>query len=149
MKDVENLSIMEKAIHVARVPMFQDLAVDEIARLAAETVETEYEAGETIGMDHAAGHSFHILIEGACETRAGDAIMRRFEAPDVFGLPSMLDIEDADNVAVTVIEKARALRVQKTDFEILLADYPQISLGLLRKLVRIVMELTKRVEGHQ
>ncbi len=149
MKDVENLSIMEKAIHVARVPMFQDLAVDEIARLAAETVETEYEAGETIGMEHAAGHSFHILIEGVCETRAGDIVLRRVEAPDVFGLPSMLDIEDSDNVAVTVIEKSRALRVQKTDFEILLADYPQISLGLLRKLVRIVMELTKRVEGQQ
>ena len=149
MKNVENLSIMEKAIHVARVPMFQDLAIDEIVRLAQETIESEYEAGEKIDVEHAAGQSFHILIEGICETRAGNTVLRRVEAPDVIGMPSLLGIEDADNVAATVIEESRALRIPKAAFEILLADHPQISLGILRNLVRIIMELTKRLEGQQ
>lgn len=149
MKNGENLSIMEKAIQIARVPLFEDLAIDDIAHLAAETVEAEYEAGETIGADYEAGQWFHILIEGVCELRARDTVLRRIEAPDTFGLHSMLDIEDMDDISIAVIERSRTLHVQKSVFDILLADYPQITRALLRNVLRSVLTLSKRLEEQQ
>jgi small-conductance mechanosensitive channel/CRP-like cAMP-binding protein len=134
------------------VELFRTLTPEERASLALHLQQVPYTAGETVTRQGAVAHWLYILCSGRVEVRRhlseGDVAkaVATIEAPGFFGEMGMLTGEPrrADVVALTDVE---CYRLDKTGFERILHDRPEIAAQISGTLARRDVELQTVLEG--
>ncbi len=134
------------------VEMFHALTADERASLVDHLEQVTYTAGETVTRQGAVAHWLYILRSGKVEIRRhlteGDAAqaVASIDAPGFFGEMGMLTGEPrrADVVALTDLD---CYRLDKTGFERILHERPEIAAQISGTLAKRDVELATAVEG--
>ncbi len=134
------------------VELFHSLTDEERASLVPHLEQVPYAAGETVTRQGAVAHWLYILCSGRVEIRRhlaeGDVAkaVAAIEAPGFFGEMGMLTGERrrADVVALTDVE---CYRLDKTGFERILHDRPEIAAQISGTLARRDVELATALEG--
>jgi small-conductance mechanosensitive channel len=134
------------------VELFHSLTDEERASLVEHLEQVPYTAGETVTRQGAVAHWLYILCSGRVEIRRhlaeGDVAkaVAAIEAPGFFGEMGMLTGERrrADVVALTDVE---CFRLDKTGFERILHDRPEIAAQISGTLARRDVELATVLEG--
>jgi small-conductance mechanosensitive channel len=134
------------------VELFHSLTADERASIAEHLEQVPYTAGETVTRQGAVAHWLYILCSGRVEIRRhlaeGDIpkAVAAIEAPGFFGEMGMLTGEPrrADVVALTDVE---CYRLDKTGFERILHDRPEVAAQISGTLARRDVELATALEG--
>ena len=143
MREVTTMSVLEKALAIMAVPVLEGLASDEVALIAARTTETEFDEGETIEPGSRAAARAYIVVEGALEHTVDGRLMRRVKPGGAVGMGAVFGESSADE-RVNVVAPTRAITLARQDLERILADHPQVALGLVRVLYTAMANQARR-----
>lgn len=140
---------MSYAPLLAQVPMFEHLTLEAREHLSGLLRERRYAKGEVIFHQGDVGTALFIIRKGEVAIRLSSsdgravtlALLKRGEA---FGELALLDGEPRSTDAVTR-EEAHLLSLHQEDFRRFLIDRPQVAMGLLAVLSRMVRRVTQLV----
>jgi len=137
-------TVIEKVILLQSVDVFADISTEQLSYMAAISEEVSYQPGETIYETGEASDSLYLVVEGKVRLhRDGDDILMAGQG-DVFGTWALFDDEPRVATA-TVVEPARALRIDRDDFLELLSEHTEITQGLFKNIVGRLRGLIGRV----
>lgn len=128
---------------VSRVPIFSDLAPEELSRIADLIVRRKYNKGEIIIMEGSRPESLVIIDRGRVKvfrnTHEGkEQILYIFTQGDFFGEKNLLKNQEATYNA-EALEPTDICMIDKKAFQDLLRQYPDIG-------IKIIDELCGRME---
>ena len=143
MKEIETLSVIEKALLLMEWSLFEQLATDEVALIAIRTGEVEYEAGELVDPEGPTGGSVHFVVSGAIELSVGGRTVRTASEGEVVGSLAVLGGETMDET-LRVLKPTHVLVLSSEAFESAVADHPEFALAMIRSLVAFVRRMESR-----
>ena len=119
---------------LSRVPLFAELDIEDLHRVAARTRTDSFAAGELVFEIGEPGHSLFIIAEGEVQLIHPGAesshVLARLGPGDFFGEMALLSDTPRSATART-LERVEALVLDKGDFRQLLMDRPEVSFKLL------------------
>ena len=133
--DHRMLSTIEKVLILKQVDVFQQTPDDVLADVAALLEEIEVAAGETIFYKGDLGDNLYVIITGKLRVDDGDHLLNYLDESDVFGEMALLDAEPRI-ASVRAVEPTHLLRLDQEPFYELIADRPEVAIGLIRVLSR-------------
>jgi len=111
----------------ARVPLFEGLSGDEVARIAHLAARIHEPAGEVLTKEGERGDELMIVLEGEVEVRHGAELLARLGPGDYLGEVALLD-DDAHRTATAVATTAVVIAfIGRHDFDRLLSDLPVLT----------------------
>lgn len=122
---------------LARVPMFKDLAADELAILAETATVEQYASGVDIVEMGDPGHALFIVIEGQVQvlypSRSNDFELARLGPGECFGEMALLN-EMPRSATVRAVNEVSTLTLKKDEFRKQLLSMPSVAVALLSSL---------------
>jgi CRP-like cAMP-binding protein len=140
MKEIESLSVIEKAMLLSEWPLFERLATDELAMIAARTTEVEHQAGESVGPDSPNAGSIHLVVSGGIELISQGRSIRRAGKGEAIGSWSVME-EPAGEETLRILEPTQALLLSGEEFERAVSDHPEFAMAVIRTLLALVRGL--------
>lgn len=131
--DTAMLSIVEKVIILKTVPMFSQTPDNVLADVAGLLDEVDASENETVFNKGDRGDSLYIIIDGKVRVHDGERLLNYLGERDVFGEMALLDPEPR-SASVTVVEPARFFRLDQAPFYDLMAERPEVAIGIIRML---------------
>ncbi len=127
-----------EAMLLKRIPMFAQLDISDLEKIAKLCVSKIYRKDQIILVEEDVGSSMFLIRHGRVKvSRVSDdgreVILSILEDGDFFGELSLLDGK-ARSASVTAIENSEVLLLRRGDLLRLLEEYPQIAIGLLKEL---------------
>ncbi|HYI02132.1 Crp/Fnr family transcriptional regulator [Hyalangium sp.] len=140
---------MSYAQFLAKVPMFEHLAQEQLEHLSGLLHARRYPKGEVIFHEGDVGTALFIIRKGQVAIRLSsldgkEATLALLERGDFFGELALLDGEPRSTDAVAR-EETELLSLQQESFHRFLESSPQVALGLLASLSRLVRRVTRLV----
>jgi CRP/FNR family cyclic AMP-dependent transcriptional regulator len=137
------ISLIERVIFLRQVPLFADLALADLERVAEIAEERGYADGETIAAEGELGSELHIVVEGVVrvvQDRDGsDHELAQRTVGDAVGEMSL--ITNTPRMASLVANgPARTLRIGHREFESMLRERPDVALAVMRVLAQRLSE---------
>jgi CRP/FNR family cyclic AMP-dependent transcriptional regulator len=134
---------------LAKVPMFEHLAEEQLERLSSLLHARRYPKGEVIFHEGDVGTALFIIRKGQVAIRLSsldgkEATLALLERGDFFGELALLDGEPRSTDAVAR-EETELLSLQREGFHSFLESSPLVALGLLASLSRLVRRVTRLV----
>jgi diguanylate cyclase (GGDEF)-like protein len=126
---------------LARVPLFHQLAEEDLDRLAQATQRVSFAAGETVVEIGDPGRSLYVIVDGTVRVlypaRSSDFELARLGPGDFFGEMALLN-DRPRSATVKAVDRVVALVVDKDDFRGLIVDSTTFALRLMEAMsVRI------------
>lgn len=139
------LTVIEKVMALQNVDIFSEVSTEQLAHLALIAEEAPCEAGEVLYREAEPPGAMYLVLEGRVRLHRGNLDVTIAGPDDVFGTWALFDDEPMV-VTATVLESGRLLRIERDDFVDLLADYVQITQGVLKAMVKRLRSLVGRVQ---
>ncbi|MDP9329914.1 MAG: cyclic nucleotide-binding domain-containing protein [Actinomycetota bacterium] len=137
------ISVIERVIFLRQVPLFADLALDDLERVAEIAEERGYADGETIAAEGELGNELHIVVEGVVsvvQDRDGsDHELARRTTGDAVGEMSLITHKPR-MASLMASGPARTLRIGHREFESMLRERPDVALAVMRVLAQRLSE---------
>lgn len=138
---VETLTEIEKLVLLRQVPMFAELAPDQLEDLAEVVVERHFQPGDELCREGDAGDAVFLVVKGRVKVFTGGADGRPERVLNELGPGACIGemaVFDAAPRSATVqaVERTRTLTLPGDDFKALLAQRPELSQGIIAELVR-------------
>ena len=127
-----------------RTPLFAGLDRGHLEDVLAVGRRVSFEAGQAIVERGDPGDAMYIVVGGAAEVDVGGRF-HRLERGDFFGEMAVLAGKPRE-ATVKAVEPVEALRIAADDFQVFLADNPQIAVGMLKSLVERLREVQDRLD---
>jgi CRP-like cAMP-binding protein len=127
------ISDQEKTAALARLPLFQNVSDDSLARLAAVTGEVDYAAGQFIVRQGQPGSGLYVIVAGAARVVSGSHELARLGVGDFFGELTVID-QQPRAASVQATEDTTCLAVASWDLLELLKRDSTLALNLIRGL---------------
>lgn len=137
------ISTVEKVLFLKGIDLFRNIPGEELAHIAQITDETEYAASEAVFHEGDQGDAMYLIIDGQVKVHSGDKIVAQLGTRQCFGEMSILDAEPR-SATVTALTYLTVLRIQRDDFVEILAEKPEISLGIIKVLTHRLREANRR-----
>jgi CRP/FNR family cyclic AMP-dependent transcriptional regulator len=133
------------------VPLFAKMRDVEVAQIADQCVHRECVAGDVILVEEEVGQTLFIILKGTVKiSRTSDegreVILTILKSGDFFGELSLLDGKER-SATVTAIEAAELLMLRRSEFLLLVEQYPQISIELLKVLADRIRKCDVQIEN--
>ena len=142
MNKESSMSILEKTVVFLRAPVFEGMASDDIAVIAAHADEARFNTGDIIHPDSPEGACAHFIVDGSVEHTVDGQAVVRIERGDGFGMGVVFGNPDPDE-RIRVLEPTHTLVLSKDDWEAVVADHPQIALRIISVLYGLVIAQTR------
>lgn len=134
------MDLIEKVFLLQQVDLLKDARGSDLALLASIAEEVEADTGSLLVRRGEASEALYVVIRGAVELEAPGAPPVRTTDGMSFG--SWTLIEEAESLIDARVEHpSHLLRVTRDDFHDLLADHPELGVGLLQGLARRLRSL--------
>lgn len=138
---VETLTAIERLMLLRQVPMFADLAPDDLDEIAEVVVERHLQPGQDVCKEGEAGDAVFLLVKGKVRVFTGGDGGRPERTLSELGPGACIGemaVFDAAPRSATVraIERTRLLVVPGGEFKALLVERPEISTAIIAELVR-------------
>lgn len=139
------LTAIEKVMALQNVDVFSEVATQHLAHLAAIAEEVTCRAGDVLYREDDPPRAMYLILEGRVRLHRGDFDVTIAGPRDAFGTWALFDDEPRVATA-TVLETGRLLCIERDNFVDLLADYVQITQGVLRAMSKRLRGLVARVQ---
>jgi CRP-like cAMP-binding protein len=123
----------EVASALARVPLFEGISSESMARLVAVTGELDFEEGQFIVLQGQVGTGLYVIVEGAAKVMRGSDELARLGPNDFFGELSVID-QEPRNASVQATMPTRTLALASWDLLDLIESDPKLALNLIKGL---------------
>ena len=137
------LTVVEKAVFLQGIEIFSQTKTEDLARIAAITVEMEFEKGETIFKEKERGTSLFFLITGEVGLRKSDKEIRRVYSQGNFGDLALLDNEPREFTA-RALQHTHVLKINSEEFYELIADHVEITRTVFKSLTSQIRKLVQK-----
>jgi len=145
MKPVQTLSTIEKAIFLSELDLFKEVEADDLALIAAKSMEYEFEVGDIVDKDSDISSSLHVIIKGNVEVSRNGIVLRQVLKGMFFGLGGLLGL--MQNEEIKVLEPTHTIALSREDFKQTIADDPEFALSMIRSVTAIALKITRRLEA--
>ncbi len=140
----------ENKAFLRRVPLFSGLTEPQLEALAAGSARRSYPKGRTIVSEGEPSQSMYILLAGRAKVQRSDSegkevILAVLGSGEFFGEMSLID-DAPRSASVITLEPCEFMAVSKDAFKALLAQSPEVSMNVMRGLVRRLREADKKIE---
>lgn len=133
------MDLIEKAFLLQRIDLLQGARSSHLALLASIAEEVEVASGVTLLRQGEPTDAMYVVIRGAVELRGvGERLLAA--AGTSFGTWSVVD-PGASVLEARTVEPTRLLRITREEFLDLLADNPELAVGMMQGLARRVRVL--------
>jgi len=129
----------EIAATLARVPLFQGISNESMARLAAVTGELDFEEGQFIVLQGQVGTGLYLIVDGEATVLRGSDELAVLGPGDFFGELSVID-QMPRNASVQATKPCRTLALASWDLLDLIESDPKLSLNLIKGLAARIRE---------
>ena len=142
------LLTIERVAILNRVEIFAGTPDHVLAVVAQILEEVELEPGQTFIEEGVLEDCMYIVVEGRVRVHKNDQTIIVLEPGDTVGELAVLDPEPR-SASVTAEDKVLLFNLGKEAFDEVMADRPEIALGVIRALTRRVREQGRMVTGKQ
>jgi CRP/FNR family transcriptional regulator len=134
---------------LGRVPVFETLVPDDLARVADVAVPRSFVAGHVVFHEGDESDTCYIVRSGRCRALRENAdgrslTLARFGPGDFFGELAMFD-DERRSATVQAIDEVEALAILGPDMRRLLREHPDIAMKLVVALGRRLRETNERL----
>lgn len=141
---------IEKILFLKRISIFKSLSSYELRMIAEVLTEEEFAAGEILFHEGQEGDCMYLVMNGKIAIYTGVPpkikTLRVFERGDFFGEMGLYD--DKPRAASAMAREGTCLLVlRKTDFCELIAEYPQVALGIMKELNQRLRETNLKLNS--
>ena len=129
---------MKKIELLQSVALFWDLSEEELGYISEKMIARHYESGKFIFLEDSEGEQCFFVVQGSVKvTRLSkdgrEVILAMLNEGDFFGEMALLDGESR-SANVIALEETEVLTLNREDFLVVLHDYPQIAIQLLKEM---------------
>lgn len=140
----------ENKAFLKRVPLFSGLTDSQIERLAAGSVRRSFPKGRTIVAEGEPSQSLYVLLSGRAKVQRSDTegkevILAVLGPGECFGEMSLID-DAPRSASVITIESCDFMSINKESFKSILVTSPEISMRIMKGLVKRLREADKKIE---
>lgn len=135
------LTPVERAIALRKIEAFRRVPMEQLAHLAAATVEHTYPEGYTLFREGEPPGSLYVILEGRITLVRQQKVFGVAEAGEALGTWSLFD-EHPRKAEARVECETRVLVLDRDDFYTVLSEHVEITRSLVQDLVRRLLELT-------
>ncbi len=140
-----SLTVIEKMMLIRQVPIFADLAPDDLEELALIVEERRVEPGRDLFREGDPGDAVYLIVKGGVQVFTGgidgrpERVLSELGAGACIGEMAVLDASPR-SATVRATDRTRTLRVPGEGFKRVMSERPEMSAA-------IVAELVKRMRG--
>ncbi len=140
----------ENKAFLRRVPLFSGLTEQQLDALAAGSARRSYPKGRTIVSEGEPSQSMYILLAGRAKVQRSDSegkevILAVLSSGEFFGEMSLID-DAPRSASVITLEPCEFMAVSKEAFKAMLVQSPEVTMAVMRGLVRRLREADKKIE---
>ncbi|MDD9942762.1 MAG: Crp/Fnr family transcriptional regulator [Myxococcales bacterium] len=133
---------------LARIPLFQGLANDELASIAGLAYTRQFRPKQVVVRQSDAGGDMFIILEGhtkvvASDPEGKDTGLGIMGPEEVFGEVSLFD-GAARSATIVAIDACQMLVIEQEPFRRFLEQHPRVAIRLLSVMARRLRQLTER-----
>ena len=144
----EYLSALDKIVFLKQVPLFHEISVEELGRIASIAEEQSYPEGEYLLRQGERSSSLVMIVDGEVEmSGVGDAgeagSLARLGPKMTFGEAGLFDDQPSAVSAQAVQGEVRVLAIAGEEAAKLVRLYPDIGVGLLRSVSQRLRSLER------
>ena len=136
----DTMDLIEKVFLLQRIDLLQDARSAHLALLGSIAEEVEADPGTVLIRKDEPTDALYVVIDGEVTLEGVADQQLVAEEGEAFGTWALID-EAPSLVTATVSSPVRLLRITRSEFYDLLADHPELALGLLQGLARRVRTL--------
>jgi CRP/FNR family cyclic AMP-dependent transcriptional regulator len=129
------LSILEKVLFLKSVDLFSQIPGEDLTQVALVTTEAEHDQGDEVFGEGEVGDALYVVLDGKVRVHEHDRVIAELGERECFGEMGILDPAPR-KATVTAITDTRLLRIGREDFQEILAEKPEIALGIIKVLTR-------------
>ncbi|NOZ61557.1 MAG: Crp/Fnr family transcriptional regulator [Calditrichaeota bacterium] len=134
-----------------KVPIFSNLSDEELQKIRKLCVTQHYEKDRLILIEEESGKTLFLIQKGRVKvSRMSDdgreVILSILGAGGFFGELSLIDGKSR-SASVTAIEDSEVLLLHRAEFLVLLEDYPQIAISLLKELAARIRKSDTQIKS--
>ena len=120
---------------LAQVPLFAGLGKKELARLAKQMREREFDEGDTVVEEGTTGAGFFVIAEGNATASIAGEVKGTLGPGDYFGEVALID-EGRRSASVTAVTDLRCYGLTPWEFRPFVESHPDVAWALLQTLAR-------------
>ena len=137
------ISTVEKVLFLKGVDLFKGIPGEELSHLAQITDEIEYTNDQMIIKEGDQGDAMYLIVDGTVKVHSGEQTFAELGTRQCFGEMSILDSEPR-SASITALAELTLLKIEREDFAEILAEKPEISLGIIKVLTTRLREANRR-----
>lgn len=139
MNNWEYLSALDKIVFLKQVPLFQEISIEELGRIASIAQEKTYGDGDPLILQGEVSTSLIVIIEGQVEVSGSndngtEGTIGILGAKQTIGEAGLFDQRPSLVSAHVLFQEARVLEIESKEAARLVRLYPDIGVGLLRSI---------------
>lgn len=136
------MNLVQRVFLLQHVDLLRGARSEHLALVASVSELVEAETGAFLLRRGEPPDAMFVVVEGSVELRRGDTALKVAGDGDPFGTWALVD-EEPSVVDARAAGPTTLLRIARRDFQHLLADNPELALGLLQGLSRRVRDLVR------
>ena len=125
---------------LAKVPLFSGLDQTSLQAVAAAGREVSFESGKRILAQGEPGLSFLLVLDGTVEVQKGGKKIATLKSGNFFGEMTVFD-DNPRSADIVAVESTTCFGIASWSFFPLLRTNPDISIGIIKELVKRLREL--------
>lgn len=126
---------VERVLFLKSIELFSAIAGEDLAQLALISTEERRDSGEEIFAEGDPGDALYLVLSGTVRVHCEDRTVAELGTRECFGEMALLD-GASRSATVTASVETRLLKISREDFHDILAEKPQIAIGVIRVLTR-------------
>ena len=140
---------MKKIELLQSVALFWDLSEEELGYISEKMISRHYEPGKFIFLEDSEGEQCFFVVQGSVKvTRLSkdgrEVILAMLNEGEFFGEMALLDGESR-SANVIALEQTEVLTLNRDDFLVVLHDYPQIAIQLLKEMAHRLRKSDRQI----
>ena len=128
-------STLEKVLLLKSIDLFSQIRGEALSQVALVSTEVEHEPGDEVFAEGETGDALYLVLGGKVRVHRNDRVIAELGERECFGEMAILDPAPR-TATVTAISDTRLLRIAREDFQEIIAEKPEIALGIIQVLTR-------------
>lgn len=142
-----SLSTLEKVLFLKSVHLFDQIPSEQLVKVAQIAYEVEFEPDEVFIKQGEQGDCLYIIVEGEAEVRLDNKrVVSQMQSKTIIGEMAILSGQPRSANCIAR-NHLMALKINRNDFWMLMAERAEIALGIIKVLVRNLEIANQRYEG--
>ena len=137
------ISTVEKVLFLKGVDLFSTIPGEDLSHIAQITDEVEFAKAQHVFSEGEQGDAMYLIVEGEVKIHSNLQTLAELSSSQCFGEMAILDAEPR-SATVTALSELTLLRIQRDDFHEILAEKPEISLGIIQVLTNRLREANRK-----